>query len=120
MLCDYCHYADKCTKIISKHCNDFKSYCFVDFQSVSCGETYYVIMQSGGTGGCFVAKALIEKAYNNQSDERDKVSVSIFDLQHENKCFSRGIMLTREEFEKAIYKTKEDAELIMNEVYINR
>lgn len=104
MLCDYCHYADKCTKIISKHCNDFKSYCFVDFQSISCGETYYVIMRSAGD--YFVAKALIEVILNSQSDERDKVFVSIFDLQHENKCFSRGIMLTRKEFEKVTYKTK--------------
>lgn len=118
MLCDYCHYADKCTKIISKHCNDFKSYCFVDFQSISCGETYYVIMRD--TGDYFVAKALIEVILNNQSDERDMVSVSVFDLQHENKCFSRDITLTRKEFEKAMYKTKEDAELIMNEVYINQ
>lgn len=70
-------------------------------------------------GDYFVAKALIEVIFNNQSDERDRVSVSIFDLQHENKCFSRDIILTREEFEKAMYKTKEDAELIMNEVYIN-
>lgn len=118
MLCDYCDKRSKCTKIISKHCDDFKSCYFVDFQSISCGEIYYVIMQN--IGDYFVAKALIEVILNNQSDERDKVSVSIFDLQHENKCLSRGIMLTREEFEKAMYKTKEDAELIMNEVYINQ
>lgn len=121
MLCDYCCCADKCTKIISKHCDDFKSYCFVNFQRVSCGETYYVIMQSRSTGDYFVAKSLIEEIHNNQADERYEVSVvSIFDLQHENKCLSRGVVLTREEFEKTMYKTKEDAELIMNEVYINR
>lgn len=116
MLCDYCHYADKCTKIISKHCNDFKSCYFVDFQSVSCGETYYVIMQSIGTGRCFVAKSLIELIYNNQVGEKDRVSVSVFDLQHENKCFSRSVILTREEFEKAMYKAKEDAEQIAREL----
>lgn len=120
MLCDYCHYADKCTKIISKHCDDFKSYCFVDFQSVSCGETYYVIMQSRDTGDYFVAKSLIRVILDSQADKKCKVAVSIFDLQRENRCLSSDVVLTRKEFEKSMYKTKEDAELIMNEVYINR
>lgn len=71
MLCDYCSYANECTKIISKHCNDFKSYCFVDFQRVSCGETYYVIMQSRSTGDYFVAKSLIKGIRNNQADKKN-------------------------------------------------
>lgn len=120
MLCDYCSYANDCTKIISKYCDDFKYTHSPNFWEVSCGETYYVIMHSRDTEDYFVAKSLVKEVRNTKTGERRAIVISIFDLQHEDKCFSSGIVLNPEGFRDTMYKTKEDAELIMKEMYINQ
>ena len=118
MLCDYCCYTGKCGKIISKSCDDFKYTRSSNFWEAFCGETYYTILYNAGY--YFVAKSLVKEIRNTRTGKRRAIVVSIFDLQCEDKCFSSGIVLNPEVFRNTMYKTKEDAELIMKEMYMNQ